>query len=257
MEALLARSPATNPPKGTHAALAADRDRRGRLLHGYLHKTSNSLCGIKGYASLIADGKQPSAHTCRWARKIIAEVEQLEAVYRSVQDVAFPQQRQPSGSDLGIVVDRAVSRALRRHPQLCLERLDRQPGDLLLPSRDLELVLAEIFANCAEASDDVRPSARVRVCVGSRLNERGRLALTISDDGVGIAPNLCATAADPFVTTKEGHLGIGLARVDTVMDMYGLAWSLHSKFAGSTEVRLEVAVPRIGDDRTAAPGRDR
>ena len=66
------------------------RDHRGRLLRGYLHKSSNSLCGIKGYASLIAGGTVKTGRTTTWARKIIAEVERLEDIYHSVRDMAFP-----------------------------------------------------------------------------------------------------------------------------------------------------------------------
>ena len=88
----------------------ARRDRRGRLLRGYLHKSSNSLCGIKGYASLIAGGTDTAGRATTWARKIIAEVEQLESIYHSVRDMAFPE---PSpvheGGQLAAVVEDAIA----------------------------------------------------------------------------------------------------------------------------------------------------
>ncbi len=48
-------------------------------------------------------------------------------------------------------------------------------------------------------------------------------------------------AANPFVTTKEGHHGVGLTRVDTLMEMYGLDWKLESEAGRGTSIRLEVA----------------
>jgi C4-dicarboxylate-specific signal transduction histidine kinase len=60
-------------------------------------------------------------------------------------------------------------------------------------------------------------------------------------DGPGLPPSLLAHAADPFVTTKPDRLGIGLARVDTLMDMYALPWSLTNRAAGGALVTLEVA----------------
>jgi signal transduction histidine kinase len=56
-------------------------------------------------------------------------------------------------------------------------------------------------------------------------------------------PELLAQAIDPFVTTREGRLGIGLARVDTIMDMHGLGWGLRSVPQQGTTVSLEVARP--------------
>ncbi len=52
----------------------------GKLLRAYLHKTSNSMCGIKGYASLIAKGESAEGSTGRWARKILAEIQQMEEI---------------------------------------------------------------------------------------------------------------------------------------------------------------------------------
>ncbi len=65
-----------------------------RLLVGYLHKTSNTLCGIKGYASLIADREAATGEAGLWARKILLEVERMEEIFRSVGDLT-PVRRHP------------------------------------------------------------------------------------------------------------------------------------------------------------------
>ncbi len=215
------------------------RDRRGRLLRGYLHKSSNSLCGIKGYASLIAGGTGASLRTAAWARKIIAEVERLETIYRSVQDMAFPA---PTPGDRGTRLSRvlgdACDAAAARHANLRLGPLPTCCGLLLLPAGDLLQVLAAILDNAAES----RPDA-VEVTTQVATGESGRLFLTVADDGPGMPASLLAQALDPFVTTRPGHLGIGLARVDTIMDMHGLGWGLRSVPGLGTTVSLEVASP--------------
>ena len=62
-----------------------------------------------------------------------------------------------------------------------------------------------------------------------------------SDDGPGMPPELLTQVIDPFVSTRDGHLGIGLARVDTIMDMHGLGWGLRSVPGQGTTVTLDVA----------------
>jgi len=250
---MLARQSTVPSPPNQRPQISLPRaeNRQGRLLHGYLHKTSNSLCGIKGYASLIVDGIPLDGCTERWARKIIAEVEQLEAIYRSVQDMAFPAQKQSAGADLDATLRRAVIAAERRHPNLCVRCCAGPPGDLLLPAHDLELALAEILANCAEGDGD---TAAVQVTVRTLTRGDRSLALLLRDDGPGLRPGLINEAADPFVTTKAGHLGIGLARVDTLMDMYGLNWTLRSLPGMGTAIELTVAMPRDGGRSEAAKG---
>jgi nitrogen fixation/metabolism regulation signal transduction histidine kinase len=237
----------------TAACLSPVRDRQQRLLHGYLHKTSNSLCGIKGYASLIAAGCDPDIKTVLWARRILAEVEHLERVYRSVEDMAFPQRQQLACGDLAPVVREVVQQAQHLHPHLRVEMRCQLNGHLLLPAHDLQLALKELLTNSAEALSADAECLQVRIRLETLPCSGGRIALALGDDGCGLSPELLAEAAHPFVTTKPGHLGIGLARVDTIMDMYGLGWSIQSQEGQWTSVLLEVAVTDVPAGDPEAP----
>lgn len=213
------------------------RDRRGRLLRGYLHKSSNSLCGIKGYASLIAGGPQSGTRSTAWARKIIAEVERLEDIYRSVREMAFPVPAPGiDTAEPAQAVGDACDAAGARHPNLRIGPLPRLGGQLLLPAGDLVQVVTALLDNAAES----RPGA-VAVTFTASNDHGGRRLLTLADDGPGMPRELLAQAIDPFVTTREGHLGIGLSRVETIMDMHGLGWGLRSVPDVGTAVTLEIA----------------
>jgi len=220
------------------------RDRRGRLLRGYLHKSSNSLCGIKGYASLIAGGPQTAGRTSAWARKIIAEVERLENIYNSVQDMAFPE---PTPGiervDLALVIADALNAAARRNENLRVGPLPRMKGELLLPAGDLRQVLDAILDNSAQSRPDP-----VEVTLSLNASDQ-HLALAVEDDGPGMAPELLTQVIDPFITTRPGRLGIGLSRVDTIMDMHGLGWGLRSVPQVGTTVTLDIARYRNAGDR--------
>jgi two-component system sensor histidine kinase HydH len=217
-----------------------ERDRRGRLLRGYLHKSSNSLCGIKGYASLIAGGPAAGPRSAAWARKIIAEVERLEDIYRSVREMAFPV---PAPADMvadlrGVLAD-ACDGAAVRHPNLRLGPVPEATGGLQLPAGDLLQVVGAVLDNCAES----RPEPVAVTLAVDRAADEG-LLLTIRDDGPGMPRELLTQVIDPFVTTREGHLGIGLTRVETIMDMHGLGWGLRSVPGEGTAVTLEIAAGR-------------
>lgn len=210
-----------------------------RLLRSYLHKTSNSLCGIKGYAGLIASPERDADKAVGWARKIIHEVERMEAIYRSVHDLTAPRGNPDRGVDLPALLDDVFRVCERRCPglQVLCGRVPR--ASLLLPKGDLCLVLTELLLNSVEGVEGTPGPVRVEVTATG--GPGGRLALRLRDDGPGIGAELLPQACDPFVTTKDGHLGVGLTRVQTLLEMYGLAWTLSSLPGKGTTATLEVA----------------
>jgi signal transduction histidine kinase len=210
-----------------------------RLLRSYLHKTSNGLCGIKGYASLIAAPDQDTDKRAGWAEKIIREVERMEDIYRSVHDLTAPRGNPDRGVDLPRLLDDVFRVCERRCPGLQVLCGRVPQAQLLLPKGDLCLVLTELLLNSCEGADGPTRPARVEVTAAKQPT--GRLALRLCDDGQGIEPALLRQVCDPFVTTKDGHLGVGLTRVQTLLEMYGLAWTLVSAPGEGTTVTLEVA----------------
>ena len=112
-------------------------------------------------------------------------------------------------------------------------------GELMLPAADLALILKEILKNSAE-SNEANPG-QVKVEISGMSIPGGRIFLEIRDDGSGMDEVLMEQALSPFVTTKNGHHGVGLTRVDTLMDMYGHGWSMESEEGQGTRVLLEVA----------------
>jgi len=219
----------------------ANRDRR--LLQGYLHKTSNTLCGIKGYASLIAAPAQTAPEVERWARLIIAEIEKMEDIFRSVGDLTSPRQNPDQDVNLPQLLENVFQVCQKKCNGLEISVLGTLPdGDLLLPRTDLCLVLTELLCNAHEGADG--NPANVRVEVSVVMMPSGRVGLRLADDGPGIGLDLMHQVTEPFLSTKDHHAGIGLTRVETLMDMYGLAWTLSSDPGQGTVATLEVATTK-------------
>jgi len=213
---------------------------QGRLLRGYLHKTSNSLCGIKGYASLIAEENFRTRSATHWARKIIAEVERMEEIFHSVGDLTGSRQISDLEVNLSSVVGEVTRQCRRTFSNLEIFTGAIPGGEILLPAVDLALILQEIIKNSSESA--VNAEDTIRVEISSETLPTGRIALTIRDDGPGIPAEMLGQVTDPFLTSKIGHLGIGLARVETLVEMYDLAWALRSTPGQGTLITLETAV---------------
>lgn len=218
-----------------HLAQATEKAAVRKLLRGYLHKTSNSLCGIRGYADLIADKEASDSLTGKWARKILNEIERMEEIFRSVGDMSRVSKPFRSGCDLPGVMHRVKKDIVASNPSMNVETTSLPDGQLLLPEADLVLVLKEIMSNSVEAHPEVK------IQINGQIGITGRVVLCIADDGPGMNPELLKLATDPFVTTRDGHHGVGLTRVETILDMHGLAWSLTSRSGRGTTITMEVA----------------
>ncbi len=212
-----------------------------RLLRGYLHKTSNSLCGIKGYASLIAGLGQEIGENSNWARKIISEVEKMEMIFATVDELTTQRRGAGLARDPEGVLDYCLDQVQERHPKFSVKRGQAPACSLILPAADLEQVLKAVLDNAAEGADG--RVGQVWADVRWEINARGRIVLGVSDDAGGIPLHLGSQVRNPFVTAKPGHVGIGLSRVETILDMHGLDWSLESDHGKGTTVTMEVATP--------------
>lgn len=80
-------------------------------------------------------------------------------------------------------------------PEVCIERLR------------VQLVIYTLFKNAVDASGDNGGE-----CVALRVSaDRYAVETSITDAGVGIAPEVADRLFKPFVTTKPGGTGLGLA----------------------------------------------
>jgi signal transduction histidine kinase len=96
-------------------------------------------------------------------------------------------------------------------------------GDVaaVLGSRvQLQQVLLNLMTNAIDGMRPVRDRPRMlRICVGA--GAVGEVAVRVEDSGSGIDPGLGDRVFDPFVTTKSGGMGLGLAICRSIIESHG------------------------------------
>ena len=96
----------------------------------------------------------------------------------------------------------------------------------------MEQVLINLIKNAWEASMD-KPKSDIRVSVMGDSNKQ--VAISISDNGVGINPDITEKIFMPFYTTKPNGSGIGLSICRQIINMHGGILAVTStKNSGST-----------------------
>jgi signal transduction histidine kinase len=147
------------------------------------------------------------------------ELRRLDDHVSEILDFAKPLRLHPSPVDLRELSDEAARRLL---PLLAERRLtleQRHPPELPLVDADpqrLRQVLMNLVDNAACAS----PSGAA-IVISTRPGPPGTVAIEVSDQGKGIAPEHLPKIFEPFFTTRADGTGLGLAIVHKVVKAHG------------------------------------
>ena len=239
---------------------AAEAAQSVRSMAGMLaHEIKNPLAGIRGAAQLLESKLDPA--DAPLAALIREESDRIVGLVNGVE--IFADDRAPAMS----VVN--VHEALDHVCQLARVSFARQAPlreyyDPSLPplrgNRDLLIqIFLNLVKNAAEACDGRNGEIVVTTAyqAGFRIGERNkahrqprRIAVTVSDNGPGVPEALLGNLFDPFVTSKPGGRGLGLALVAKLVRAHDGVIEFSSK-PGAT--RFTVLLP-ISDNQTEEGG---
>ncbi len=99
----------------------------------------------------------------------------------------------------------------------------------------LQQVLYNLLVNAVEAS---RAEPAPRVEIAAQRQEDGRIAITVTDNGIGVAPEMRQRLFEAFNTSKPAGMGIGLSICRTIVEAHAGSIELVSSVPGATCFRI-------------------
>ncbi len=207
---------------------------------GLAHEINQPLCAITNYAQggiQRLQGRGASPHDLIQVFQRIAD-EGLRAgdIIRGIRHLV--QRAGPNAPiDVNALAAEAVrlleSRARQRDVSVRLERAPWLPL-VRADGTQIEQVILNLMLNGVEAIDETA-NGRREVVVTTRLRSGGGLEVAVSDTGIGIAPVVADRLFTPFVTTKAGGLGLGLAISRSIIELHGgRMWATPNADSGTT-----------------------
>lgn len=185
----------------------------GQMAAGLAHEVKNPLGAIKGAAQLLGDSTQLDPSEREFVSIILEEVDRLNRVVGSVLDYARPARGTIGEVDVREVLERTAKMldAESSGCEIVLTVPDGLPkirGD----AEQLRQVLLNLVKNAVQAMGG-KGRIRIGAALGAPTDQEHQVsvALTIADEGPGIAPEVMQNLFVPFVTTKEKGTGLGLA----------------------------------------------
>jgi two-component system sensor kinase FixL len=97
-------------------------------------------------------------------------------------------------------------------------RIDPQHDLVLADKVQIQQVLLNLIRNALDAMVD---APRRELTVTTHPDDDGMVAIEVADTGSGIAPEMAEQLFQPFVTTKEHGMGVGLSISRTIVDAHG------------------------------------
>lgn len=193
----------------------------GRLAGGVAHDFNNMLGVIIGYTELLMDSKGPEDPAYNDLEEILKAANRSSEITRQLLAFARKQTISPQVVDLNSTVE-SMLKMMRR---LIGEDIDLAwlPCEGLLRVNIDPMQVNQIMANlCVNARDAISGIGKVTIetdfvsfdeeyCSEHPGFSTGEyIMLSVSDDGIGMAPETIEKIFDPFFTTKELGQGTGL-----------------------------------------------
>jgi two-component system NtrC family sensor kinase len=185
----------------------------GQLVSGIAHELNNPLTSIQGYAQLLIS-RRAAPDRISDARRISQEAARAGRIVKNL--LLFSREAKPErrAVNLNEVIERTV--ALRAY-ELKIENiamdlsLDAALPQALADAAQLQQVVLNLIVNAEQAIQQGRGhGADGRIRIRTRRLPGDRIAMEISDDGPGVAPEIVSRIFDPFFTTKPVGVGTGL-----------------------------------------------
>jgi len=239
-------------------ARAADASRAKDLFLARMsHELRTPLTTVTGYARLMQRSANPEQRA-----DFYRTLEQASRILQATVDDILIFVKLESGSlhlerrefDLESCIEDAV---MMQAPAACAKALDlvchcsaglplRVSGDSLRLSQ----VLSNLISNSIKFTRDGHVLVRTQML--SRDNAGARIAVEVSDTGIGIAPESIPQLFQPFaqadesMTRRFGGSGLGLSISSGIVHALGGSISLRSAPGAGTRVRVEVPLT-LGD----------
>lgn len=214
----------------------------GRLSTVVAHEIRNPLMIIKAaLRGLRRDSVSPGDLKLAVA-DINEEVVRLNRIVTEVLDFARPIKFELAPTDLNALCSDAVKASSVEPGALPVGlRLDAALPEVLTDAEHLRLVLVNLLANArhavaARAGDRIPPDAIVL----STTRTGTRIAVEVTDRGMGIREEDLAKVFDPYFTTRRTGTGLGLAISRNIIEGLRGTIGIRSRSGKGTTVRIEL-----------------
>lgn len=199
----------------------------GQMSAAIAHELNQPLTAVANYvnaAQRLLEGDSPAAPKLHSAREAMdkAAVQTMRAgtIIRTLRDFVEKRESERSLENLNNVIREAVTLGMlgHKHSDVKLSlTLDPAITAAAIDKVQIQQVLLNLIRNAMEAM----AKTECPELVISTAAEAAGVRITVRDTGPGISPEVASRLFEPFVTTKEDGMGIGLKICESIVEAHG------------------------------------
>jgi two-component system NtrC family sensor kinase len=218
----------------------------GTLAAGVAHELNQPLMVIRGYAQeLLADERLADQELREDLRRIEGQTTRMVAIITHLRDFSRQSKGRREPTDLNHVVTQAftfLAQQLTTRNIGVVQELDPALPTVWADPLQIEQIILNLVTN---ARDALEATGNGTITIYTGRTQDSRVALTITDTGPGIPPDLQERIFDPFFTTKEvgKGTGLGLSICHGILEEHGGELLVQSPVADGRGARFTIVMP--------------
>lgn len=189
----------------------------GEMASGIAHELNQPLTVISNYSRAcvrMLDSNKPVKEQCSEVmEKISKQAERAGSVIKQIRHFVkkdLPERKAVKISDMmDMVLELTHTDIERKKIDLKVE-LDTSINWVFAQDTQIQQVILNLMRNAMEAMEET-PDTERNLTINTRATSNNKLKISISDSGCGIDKALIDQLFDPFITTKDHGMGLGLS----------------------------------------------
>jgi two-component system, LuxR family, sensor kinase FixL len=225
----------------------------GQLAAALAHELNQPLTAILNYTNALSEmidwnNIEQGTVVREVLSKVSGQSERAGEIIRRLR--GFVEKREPNRAidDLNKVVQDAIGLGLVGAASNNIKvsvQLGRNLPPVPLDKVQVQQVLINLLRNAAEAMGE---TSRREIAIKT-TREDEFVSVSIADTGPGLPDAVRKRLFEPFVTTKETGLGIGLSICRTIIEAHGGRLWAETNSAGGATFRFRLPVTIVGEHR--------
>lgn len=225
----------------------------GTLASSLAHELNQPLTAIASYCEGAAEllSRQPAADDLEMAREALKEAAgqavRAGEIVRRMRDFMTHGETERRIESLSALMTEATALALvgsREHGIDVQVNLDPKADLVFVDRVQIQQVLFNLVRNAMEAMLD-SPTRALMITASA---ERGFVTLSVEDTGSGVSETLAPQLFQPFITSKQTGMGIGLSICRTIVEAHGGRIWFEPGSDGGTIFRFTLPLAEVDND---------
>ncbi len=210
----------------------------GEMVAGIAHEVNQPLYSILNYAKAVKnlmnqDGELDIESIRDWTDHILSEAVRGGQITKRMRSFVSRNETQRRCANINDIIGEALGFIIAeaRDGQVAIHReLDENVLTVDVDRVQIQQVLVNLCKNAIEALAEC-PAENRRMIISTRPMEN-YVEVAVADNGPGISPEFGKTILEPFQTTRQEGIGLGLAISNTIVEHHRGVLSYHDNQHG-------------------------